>query len=79
MVEEHNRIFALLKFDRDQLIAWLREFFDFDSSEGTYTYDLIRVKSAFGLGTMTTEDFEELSEDRIAELADFILYKLKET
>ena len=47
--------------------------FDINSKDGTYVYNLTRVKEAFGYGTMTIDDFEEIDSIFIDELADFIL------
>lgn len=72
--ESHDRLYAFMKFDRDHLIEWLNEYFGMDD---TYHYVLTRDKRAFGVGTMTLNDFEELSPDSVAELADHLLTKLK--
>jgi len=61
------------KMNRDQIAEKLNEFFDINSKDGTYVYNLTRVKEAFGYGTMTIDDFEEIDEVFIYELADFIL------
>lgn len=37
--------------------------------EGSYIYDLTRCKSAFGVGTMSFDDFQEWEEDRCFEAA----------
>lgn len=72
--ESHDRLYAFMKFDRDQLIDWLNEYFGMDD---TYHFVLTRCKSAYGVGTMTINDFEELSPDATAALADYLLMKLK--
>lgn len=72
--ESHDRLYAFMKFDRDQLVEWLNEFFGMDD---TYHYYLTRDKRAFGVGTMTFDDFEELSPETVDELADHLLAKLK--
>ncbi|HEY8803984.1 MAG TPA: hypothetical protein VIM42_02560 [Clostridium sp.] len=59
--------------NREQIAQKLNEFFDMDSKDGTYVYNLTRVKEAFGFGTMTTDDFEEIDSNFIYELADYIL------
>ena len=46
--------------------------------EDSYIFDLGRVKSAFGCGTMTFEDFTEWDESRIAELVDEFLDYLRQ-
>jgi hypothetical protein len=75
--EQFNKIYALMKFERDDLIEWLNGYFGLDGSEGTYAHWLTRCKSSRGVGTMSIEDFEEFSEESITELADFILGKLR--
>ena len=59
--------------DREQIAQKLYDFFDFNSKDGTYVYDLTRDKKAFGLGTMTLDDFEEIDDNFIYELADYII------
>ena len=61
------------KMNKKQIADKLNEFFDVNAKDGTYVYNLMRVKSAFGLGTMTVDDFEEIDSVFINELADFIL------
>ena len=41
--------------------------------EDTYTYELTRTKSAFEVGTMSLEDFEEWTEENVADLAKAIV------
>jgi len=69
--------------DRDRLLKVLEEFFGFseDWQDGTYFYNLTRVKEAFGLGTMTIDDFEEMEYSQIEELVDNIIeeFKVKES
>ncbi|MEK4907456.1 hypothetical protein [Niallia sp. FSL M8-0099] len=36
--------------------------------DGTYLYYLTRVKSAFALGTMTLDDFEEVNYELVEEI-----------
>lgn len=45
--------------------------------EDTYTYKLTRVKSAFFVGTVDLEDFEEWSETDVAELTEAIVNALQ--
>lgn len=40
--------------------------------DGTYLYHLTRVKSAFGVGTMTLDDFVEIDNDLVDEVYDAI-------
>ena len=75
--ETFDRTFALLKFDRDDLIEWLSGYFGLDAGEGTYVYTLMRSKSAFDGGTMTLDDFAEFDTEDITWLADFLLDKLR--
>ena len=70
---EVNGVKSKPKLNRDQIAEKFNEFFDINSKDGTYVYNLTRVKEAFGYGTMTIEDFEEVDEVFIYELADFIL------
>lgn len=42
-------------------------------SDGTYFYHLTRVKSAFDIGTMTMDDFEEVDEDLVEDIFESIL------
>lgn len=42
------------------------------SLEDTYTYELTRTKSAFEVGTMSLEDFEEWTEENVGDLAKAI-------
>lgn len=55
---------------REQLIQLLSRYFDIGDS---YTYNLTRVKSAFAVGTVDLDDFEEYTEDDVADLADHLL------
>lgn len=59
---------------RDLMIEILMDLFDM---KDTYCYNLTRDKSAFDIGTMTLDDFEEFTEDQIVEFADFIIDGLR--
>ena len=48
----------------------LMDYFDIPSD--TYTYNLTRDKSAFELGTMKIEDFEEFNEEIIDDIVQYI-------
>lgn len=48
------------------------EYFNIGDS---YAYNLTRVKSAFGAGTMTLDDFEEFTEENIDDIIDYIQKK----
>ena len=41
--------------------------------DGTYFYNLTRTKTAFNVGTVTIDDFEEMEYEQIEELADIIM------
>lgn len=43
------------------------------SLDDTYTYELTRVKTAFEVGTMSLEDFEEWSDENVNNLAESII------
>lgn len=58
------------KSNRDALLTFFREWAGIGDS---YIYDLTRVKTAFGVGTMSLEDFEEWDDDRITQLVDDFL------
>jgi len=55
---------------RERLIQLLSRYFNIGDS---YTYNLTRVKSAFAVGTVDLEDFDEYTEDDVADLADYLL------
>lgn len=41
--------------------------------DGTYLYNLTRCKSAFSVGTMTMDDFEEVDEELLEETLDAVM------
>ena len=55
---------------RERLIQLLSRYFNIGDS---YTYNLTRVKSAFDVGTIGLDDFEEYTEGDVADLADYLL------
>ncbi len=55
---------------RERLMQLLSQYFDIGDS---YTYNLTRVKTAFDVGTVGLDDFEEYTEDDVANLADYLL------
>lgn len=55
---------------RDKLKDLLMEYFTIGDS---YSYNLTRVKSAFAVGTVSLEDFEEFDEDFIDDIVDYLL------
>lgn len=60
--------------NRDKLIEVICNYFDIGND--CYTYNLTRVKEAFSVGTMSFDDFEELSEENAIDLADYIIEKI---
>ncbi len=55
---------------RGKLIELLSQYFDIGDS---YAYNLTRDKSAFGIGTMSLDDFEEFDSDTISDIADYLI------
>ena len=55
---------------KDKLKELLMEYFSIGDS---YSYNLTRVKSAFAVGTISLEDFEEFDESFINDLVDYLL------
>lgn len=55
---------------RKRLIQLLSRYFNIGDS---YTYNLTRVKTAFAVGTVDLDDFEEYTEDDVANLADRLI------
>ena len=60
---------------REKLIETLNNYFCVGDSD---TYICTRDKSAFSVGTMSLDDFQEISEENIVDLADYILKYLGE-
>ena len=60
--------------NREKLMAVFRDYFSIGDS---YTYELTRVKSAFEVGTISLDDFEEWGEDNISDLCDYIFRELR--
>lgn len=44
-----------------------------DWADGTYLYNLTRVKEAFHIGTMTFDDFVEVDHELIDEILDVVM------
>lgn len=55
---------------KDKLKNLLMEYFSIGDS---YSYNLTRVKSAFAVGTISLEDFEEFDESFINDIVDYLL------
>lgn len=55
---------------RKTLTELLADYFHIGDS---YHYILKRVKEAFHIGTMTTDDFQEYDEDTVAEIAEHLI------
>lgn len=64
--------------DREKLADLLYNYFEFNCKEGTYWYCLTRVKEAFSMGTVTLDDFEEMTEETVEDLTDLIVEFCKE-
>ena len=56
-----------------KLFNILSDYFDLDDC---YTYNLLRSKRAFELGTMTLDDFEQWDEENILDLTNYIMEHL---
>lgn len=57
---------------KEKVLQALLDYFCFNDEDGTYAYNLTRVKEGFAYGTVTLDDFEEFTEEQMEELADFI-------
>ena len=58
--------------DKEKLKEILMQYFNIGDS---YTYNLMRVKEGFAVGTVTLDDFEEFDEEIIDDLVEYILEK----
>jgi len=65
--------------DKEKLNKLLSDYFGLNSAVGTYTYKLTRCKTAFEVGTITLDDFEEIDETDVEDLAEFLIEKLNFT
>jgi hypothetical protein len=65
--QKHKSVFITV----DSLQEILNKYFDIPND--TYAYNLTRDKSAFGIGTISMEDFEEFNEDTTRDLAEYII------
>lgn len=59
-----------MKMDYEVLKEILMNYFNINSD--TYAYNLTRVKSAFEVGTITLDDFEEFTEETIDDMVAYI-------
>lgn len=55
---------------KDKLKELLMEYFSIGDS---HCYNLTRVKSAFAVGTVSLEDFEEFDESVVDDIVDYLL------
>ena len=80
---EAEHINRLLSAERDNRLIELpqnttfKEFIkkalgDYFNITDTYTYNLTRVKEALEVGSVSIEDFEELSEETTRDMAEYI-------
>lgn len=60
--------------DLDKLKDILMEYFDIGDS---YAYNLTRVKSAFEVGTVSLDDFEEFTEEIVNDIVEFVKKKIE--
>lgn len=65
-----NQLFEYENFFAKRLKDVLMDYFDVNND--TYAYNLTRDKEAFGIGTMTFDDFEEFNEETIDDIVDYI-------
>lgn len=56
--------------DREKLVEIFAKYFTIGDS---YEYSLTRVKEAFAVGTMTLDDFVEFDDDKVADIANFLI------
>jgi hypothetical protein len=75
--DQFHKIYALMRFERDDLVQWLATHLGYGGNDGSYLYHLTRCKSAFGIGTVTVQDFEEVDYSFVEEIADMLLEKLR--
>ena len=55
---------------RDKLIELLSQYFNIGDC---YAYNLTKDKSAFGIGTMSLDDFAEFDDDTISDIVDYLI------
>lgn len=61
-----------MEISKEDMVEILSSYFGLYTHDGTYTYELTRVKEAFDLGTMSLDDFEEIDEEWVRDLVDHI-------
>lgn len=69
-----NQLYEYENFFSERLKDVLMDYFDVPSD--TYAYNLTRDKSAFVVGTITPDDFEEFDEETIDDLLKYIKDRL---
>lgn len=65
-----NKLYEYENFFTERLKDVLMNYFDI--STDTYAYNLTRDKTAFSVGTMTFDDFEEFNEEIIDDIVKYI-------
>ena len=65
-----NQLYEYENFFTERLKDILMDYFDVNND--TYAYNLTRDKKAFGVGTMTYDDFEEFGEETIDDIVEYI-------
>lgn len=70
-----NQLEKYERFFSRELKETLMEYFDIDND--TYAYNLTRNKTAFSVGTMSFEDFEEFTEEIIDDIVGYIKKKFE--
>ena len=60
----------------DVLKNILNDYFEIDVD--CYAYHMVRDKSAFAIGTVSINDFEEFDEDTAQDIAEYAIRKLNE-
>jgi hypothetical protein len=61
---------------KENIVEVLEDFFGMNSFDGTYAHWLTRCKSAYSVGTVTLDDFEEFDEETIDNLAEELVKKI---
>ena len=58
---------------KEKLEIALRAYFNIGDS---YTFELTRDKSAFNIGTISVDDFQEFDATNVSDLADYLMKTL---